>query len=62
MSTIKKLIEFSLDYDIQKPAEMSMEREEREAKSPKFYNTMMHSRLKNESKGSKADLWEEDMV
>lgn len=62
MSTMKKLIEFSLDYDIQKPIEESIEREEKESNSPKFHNTMGSRLMRNDSRSSKIDLWDEDLV
>lgn len=45
-SMIKRLIDFSLDYDIQKPEE--------DLDSPKIYSTMLENPPK--------DIWEDDMV
>ena len=55
---IKKLIDFSLDYDIQKP-DPSIDQDG--PSSPKLYSTMKE-RARNESRGSRADLLDEDLV
>ena len=58
LSTIKRLIEFSLDYDIQKPTEASLEREEPKSPGGKPYPySTMQNRIKNmsESRGELLD-------
>lgn len=51
LNTIKRLIEFSLDYEVYKPTEASLDREE----DPKMYSTMQKFL-------SKENLADDDLV